>query len=285
MNSVVLTILALVGIAVMLMVTELLRADLVAWLLAIALVLSGVITPEEAFAGFSRSAVITVLAIFILTHGLDRTGVIRRVGLTLRRLAGGRPSRFLSLVMVGGAVLSFFMNNIAAAAVLLPAIVDVARRTRTSSSKLLMPLAFGVNLGGMATLLATSNILISTTLRELGLTPYGLLDFAPMGLPLIVVGILYMLLIGRRMLPAVDPVEQFGRTRHLWRELAKTYALEERLSEVLIPAKSPLWGDPSPPAKSASGWVWASWPFAGMARRRASHLDRSTCSGRETRCW
>lgn len=242
MNSEILSVLVLTGVAIVLMATDLLRAELVAWFLAIALFLIGLITPQEAFTGFSNTAVITTLAVFILTKGLDKTGVIGYVGATLRRLAGDRPMRFLALVMTGGAALSFFMNNIAAAAVLLPAVVDVARRTKTSPAKLLMPLAFGVNLGGLATLLATSNILVSATLRDLGFAPYGLLDFALVGLPLIAVGILYMLLIGRRMLPAVDPVEQLGRTRHLWRELAKTYALQERLSEVSIPVKSPLAG-------------------------------------------
>jgi di/tricarboxylate transporter len=242
MNSEILTPLVLVGVAVMLMVTELLRAEVAAWLLAIALMLSGLITPEETFSGFSRAAVVTILAIFILTKGLDKTGVIRYAGSVLRRLAGDRPTRFLVFVMVSGAVLSFFMNNIAAAAVLLPAVVDVARRTKTSPSKLLMPLAFSVNLGGLATLLATSNILVSGTLSQLGLSPYSLLDFVPVGVPLIVLGILYVLLFGRRMLPTVDLVEQFDRADHLHQELTETYALGERLSEVLIPTHSPLAG-------------------------------------------
>jgi di/tricarboxylate transporter len=242
MNSEILSVLVLTGVAIVLMATDLLRAELVAWFLAIALFLIGLITPQETFTGLSNTAVITTLAVFILTKGLDKTGVIGFVGALLRRLAGDRPTRLLTLVMIGGAALSFFMNNIAAAAVLLPAVIDAARRTKTSPAKLLMPLAFGANLGGLATLLATSNILVSATLRDLGFAPYGLLDFVLVGLPLIVVGISYMLLIGRRMLPAVDPVEQLGRTRHLWQELAKTYALQERLSEVSIPIKSPLVG-------------------------------------------
>ncbi|MBE9508666.1 MAG: anion permease, partial [Chloroflexi bacterium] len=182
MNADALTALVILTIGIILMVTEVLRADLVALLLAVTLALTGVITPQEAFSGFSHSAVVTILAIFILTSGLSRTGITRRVGLALQRLAGGRPILLLLLTMLGGAVLSLFMQNIAAAAVLMPALMDVARRTRTSPSKLLMPLAFGVNLGGMATLLATSNILVSATLQDLGLAPYGLLDFAPLGL-------------------------------------------------------------------------------------------------------
>ncbi|MFN2269903.1 MAG: SLC13 family permease, partial [Anaerolineae bacterium] len=242
MTPQILTVLVLTGIAVVLMATDLLRAELVAWFLVIILSLIGVITSQEAFTGFSNSAVITILAVFILTNGLRRTGVIRRVGQLLQRLAGDHTTRFLLLTMMGGAALSLFMNNIAAAAVLLPAIMDVARRRRISPSKLLMPLAFATNLGGHATLLATSNILVSSTLQHMGLVPYGLLDFAPVGLPMIVVGILYMLLVGHRMLPVSDPLGQLGRTQQLQKELTEAYALEERLSEVWIPAKSPLAG-------------------------------------------
>jgi di/tricarboxylate transporter len=242
MDSEILTVLAFTGVAVVLMATELLRAELAAWFLTIALTLSGLITPQEAFAGLSNTAVVTILAVFILTKGLDKTGVIGYVGNVLRRLAGNRSTRFLALVMVSGASLSLFMHNIAAAAVLLPAVINVARRTKISPAKLLMPLAFSANLGGLATLLATSNILVSTTLRDLGLAPYGLLDFAPVGLPLIAVGVVYMLLAGRRMLPDIDPMEQLGRTQRLRQELAKMYALQERLNEVSIPAKSSLVG-------------------------------------------
>jgi di/tricarboxylate transporter len=242
MNADALTALVILTIGIILMVTEVLRADLVALLLAVTLALTGVVTPQEAFSGFSHSAVVTILAIFILTSGLSRTGITRRVGLALQRLAGGRPILLLLLTMLGGAALSLFMQNIAAAAVLMPALMDVARRTRTSPSKLLMPLAFGVNLGGMATLLATSNILVSATLQDLGLAPYGLLDFAPLGLALVAVGVLYMLLVGHRLLPSVSLSEEIGRIQRLRRELSDTYALGERLSEVRIPGKSPLVG-------------------------------------------
>jgi di/tricarboxylate transporter len=238
----ILGLLAIITVAIVLMTTEMLRADVVALLLAVTLVLAGIITPEEAFSGFSRTAVITILAVFIMAHGLYRTGVTRRVGLALQRLAGDRPLLLLLFTMLGGATLSLFMQNIAAAAVLMPALMDVARRTRTNPSKLLMPLAFGVNLGGMATLLATANILVGTTLQDLGLTPYGLLDFAPLGLPLIAVGVLYMLVVGHRLLPAVNPTEKVGRIQRLQKELCETYALEERLREVYIPSKSPLVG-------------------------------------------
>jgi len=238
----ILIVLTILSTAMILIMTELMRADLVALLLALALALTGTITVQDAFSGLSHSAVVTILAIFILTNGLYRTGAIRRIGAMLHRFAGDRPTRILLLTMLSGAGLSLFMNNIAAAAVLLPAVMDLSRRARISPSKLLIPLAFGVILGGMATLLTTSNIVVSSALRDHGLAPYSLLDFAPVGLPMVMVGVLYMLLIGHRLLPTVSLAERLDHTRRLQRELTETYALDERLSEVRISSKSALAG-------------------------------------------
>jgi len=234
--------LALLTVAMILMVTEWLRADLVALLLALSLAVTGIITPQEAFSGFSRSAVITILAIFILTQGLYRTGVTRRIGGGLYWLTRDRPTRLLLLTMVIGAGLSLFMNNLAAAALLMPAVMDAARRARVNPSRLLMPLSFGVVLGGAATLLTTSNILVSAVLRDQGLPPFGLLDFLPVGLPMAAAGVLYLLFIGRRLLPTVDTVGQFADVPGTPNGLAEVYALDERLSEVEIPPGSPLAG-------------------------------------------
>lgn len=237
-----LVVLSILAFAIVLMTTERLRADLVALLLAISLALAGVITPQEAFSGLSHPAVITILALFILTHGLYRTGITRRIGATFYSVVRGRPLGLLLLTMLGSAGLSLFMNNIAAAALLMPAIMDVARRTRTSPSQLLMPLAFGATLGGAATLLTTSNILVSAVLHDQGYATFGLLDFLPVGLPIVVVGILYMLVAGRHLLPIVNTVTQFAGAARPSTDLAETYSLGERLSEVCISGNSPLAG-------------------------------------------
>lgn len=242
MSEAALITLAFLAVAMILMVTEWLRADLVALLLALSLAIAGIITPQEAFSGFSRSAVITILAVFVLTQGLYRTGVTRRIGGGLYRMTRDRPLRLLLLTMVAGAGLSLFMNNLAAVALLMPAVMDAARRSRTNPSRLLMPLAFGVILGGAATLLTTSNILVSAVLRDQGLPPFGLLDFLPVGLPMAAAGVLYLLFVGQRLLPAVDTVEQFAEAPTAPNGLAEVYALEERLSEVEIPQGSPLVG-------------------------------------------
>ncbi len=225
-----------------LFITEILRADLVALLVLTALGISGILTPQEALSGFSRSAVITILAIFILTAGLQKTGVTHRLGQWLVRLGGHTEGQMLIVLMLAGAFLSLFMNNIAAGAVLLPVAVGIARERSISPGKLMMPLAFGTLLGGMATLLTTVNILVSALLRDNNLQPLGLLDFLPIGIPAVLIGTAYMLFLGRRILPRRAPSD-WQRLMQMSRgPLEDIYGLRERWMEAQVPAASPLIG-------------------------------------------
>ncbi len=234
--------LIITGAAMVLLLTERLRADLVALLVVVALGTSGVLTAEETFSGFSRSAVITLLSIFILAAGLERSGITGRVGDLLVRVAGTSEQRLVVTVMTAGAFLSLTMNNIAAAAVLLPAVSGAAKRSGVNPSRLLMPLAFGTLLGGMSTLLTTANIVVSSLLRDRNLPGFGLLDFAPVGLPIVAAGIAYMALWGRRQLPARSPVELYEDMQRQEESLAEVYHLGETLSRAGVPAGSPLVG-------------------------------------------
>jgi di/tricarboxylate transporter len=234
--------LIIAGAAMVLLLTERLRADLVALLVVVALGTSGVLTSEETFSGFSRSAVITLLSIFILAAGLERTGVTQRVGDLLVRVAGTSEQRLVVTVMLAGSFLALFMNNIAAAAVLLPAVSGAAKRSGVNPSRLLMPLAFGTLLGGMSTLLTTSNIVVSSLLRDRGLPGFGLLDFAPVGLPLVAAGAAYMALWGRRLLPTRSPVELYEDMQRQEANLAEVYHLGETLSRAGVPEGSRLAG-------------------------------------------
>lgn len=236
--------LAVLGGVVSLLLTDWVRADLVALLALIALGLTGVLTSQEVFSGFSRSAVILLIAIAVLAEGLRRTGVADRLGDLLLRVAGKRESRLVVLSMLAGAFLSLFMNNIAAAAILLPVVSAAARKAEANPSRLLMPLAFGTILGGMATLLTTANIVVSGLLRDQGLPGFGLLDFAPVGLPLVALGVAYMALWGRRLLPALPIRERTGIPRPEEADLVRLYRLGERLFRARIPAGSYLIGKP-----------------------------------------
>jgi len=144
---------AIIAVAALLLVTETLRPDLTALLVILALSITGVVTPQEAFSRFSRSAVITILSLFILTHGLERTGATRWIGQQLLRMAGTSERRLIAVLMLTAASLAAFMNTIAAAAVLLPTTMGIARHARISPSRLLMPLAFVSPLGHPASLL------------------------------------------------------------------------------------------------------------------------------------
>jgi len=233
---------AIIAVAALLLVTERLRPDLVALLVLLALGLSGVVTPEEAVSGFSRSAVITILALFILTHGLEKTGVTRWISFRLLSLAGPSPARLTAILMLTAAALSVFMNTIAAAAVLLPITMSIARHSGHPPSRLLMPLAFGVLLGGTATLLTTANIIVSTTLAQHAIRPFGLLDFAPIGLPLMILGALLVVGLSPRLLPTRDVAGEVARMSRLRKELSQVYHLHEGTSEVVIEPGSSMAG-------------------------------------------
>ena len=201
-------VLIITGVALLLFITDRLRMDLVALIVLAALAISGLVTASEAISGFSSPAVVTVWAVFILSSGLYRTGVAARIGRILYQLASGNQTQLMAAIMVTTALLSAFINNVGAVALLLPVVMDLARRFETSPSKLLMPLAAASLLGGMTTLIGTPpNILINDFLTATGSTPFGFFEFAKIGLPALLVGIVYMVTFGHRLLPAVNVVE------------------------------------------------------------------------------
>ena len=165
---------------------------------------------------------------FILAEGLHRSGLTERMGLFIIKLFGKGERRLIFGVMTASVVLSLFMNNIAAASLLFPSLSGVARRSKVSPSKLLMPLAFGTILGGMATLLTTTNIIVSGLLRDSKLRGFTLTDFAPIGIPLALAGILFMVFIGRKLLPNQSPAQRHEDSEES-DDLLNTYQLAERL--------------------------------------------------------
>ncbi len=215
-------------IASLLLLWNVIRADIVALMLMLALGLSGILSPQETFSGFGRSAVIIMLSAFILAEGLRRAGLAERIGRFIIRLFGTGEAYLIFGVMTASAVLSLFMNNIAAASLLFPSLSGVSRRSKVSPSKLLMPLAFGTILGGMATLLTTTNIIVGGLLRDAKLPGFTLIDFLPVGLPLAFIGILFMVFWGRKLLPSQSPAQRHEEGQET-DDLLDTYQLSERL--------------------------------------------------------
>jgi di/tricarboxylate transporter len=216
------------GIAMLLLLGNILRADLVALMLMLALGLSGILTPTEAFSGFGRSAVIIMMSAFILAEGLRRSGTTERLGSHIIRLFGKGEMQLILGVMAASAMRSVCMTNIAAASLLFPSLSGVARRSKVSPSKLLMPLAFGTILGGMGTLLTTTNIVVSGLLRDAKLPGFTLAEFAPIGLPLTLAGILFMVVWGRKLLPNQSLAQRHEENGESG-DLLATYQLSERL--------------------------------------------------------
>ena len=227
--------------AVILLLANRLRPDVIALAVALALGLTGVVTPEESMSGFSHPAVLTLMALFIISQGVTRRGATRLITTTLSRLGQGDETRLLVATMAGSAFLSLFMNNVAAAAVMLPPVSDAAARARVPAARLMMPLAFATSLGGMATLLTTGNLVVGAALREAGYRPYGLLDFALVGLPIILAGMLYMLTMGRRALAGLSAVDALALPDPR-PELTAQYALRERVAQFRVGSEAALLG-------------------------------------------
>jgi di/tricarboxylate transporter len=223
-----------------LLISGRIRPDLVAILVMLALAFTGLISAEEALSGFSRNAVVTLIGLFIITEGLENTGVVQWIATRIRQVGAGSELRLILLFTGAGAALSLVMNNIAAAAMLLPAALQVGRDSNVRPSKLLIPLAFGTMIGGMATYFTTANIVMSSLLIEQQQTGLGMMDFVPVGTIIIGLCLLYMVVIGRRLLPNRDSVGQNVTARSLSRNLYDTYLLADRLWEVQVMPGSEL---------------------------------------------
>ncbi len=234
-------VLAVLVAAVVLFVTEKLRVDLVALLVLLSLAISGVIDHEHALLGFSNHAVVAIASVLVLSGGLQRTGVADLVGRQVMRLAGTGERRLIAVMMTTTGLLSGIMNDIGVTALLLPVVLDIARRLGRPPSKLLMPLAFGSLLGGMTTLIGTSpNILIAGALEDHGLEPFSMFDFTPVGIVALAVGVVYMVLLGHRLLPERDPGRESVDAAQ--RDLESVYELGKVLSTLTLPPSSALAG-------------------------------------------
>lgn len=228
---------AIVIAAVILFVTEWLRADTVALLVMLALTLAGVLTGDQVIAGFSNEAVITIASVLVLSGGLMRTGVAHFIGERVLAAAGASAGKLTVVMMLTVGLLSGIMNDIGITALMLPVVLEMSRKISVSPSKLLMPLAFGSLLGGMTTLIGTApNILVNGALEDAGHKPFSMFSFSPIGLTSLGVGVLYMCLFGRRLLPDRDLKAESAP------ELESLYDLGSMIGSLTLPPDSALIG-------------------------------------------
>jgi len=266
-------VLGILAVSLILFISEVIRMDLVALMVLGALAVSGLVSANDAFSGFSNSAVITVWAMFILSEGLTRTGIANIIGNQVMRVAGRKEFMMIVVIMVTAAVLSAFMNNIGVAALMLPVVVDVARRTRIPASRLLMPLAYATLLGGLMTQIGTPpNLLISEALTQAGEETFALFDFMPIGSAVMIIGVLFVALFGRLLLPK----KKVARSRHLsQRSLRSRYKLQEQTFSMRVPPGSVLVGK-----TLADSRIGASTGLIILALERGGRSD--TLPGRKT---
>lgn len=219
MNPEIITLLVIAG-AVILFVTERISIDLVAMLIIAALVITGVLTPEEGVMGFSNKATITVAFMFILSAALLNTGALQVLAFRLAATFRKDFKRGLFLMMFLVAVISAFVNNTPVVAVFIPVILQIAHASGRSASKMLIPMSFASILGGTCTLIGTStNILVNGIAEKSGLEAFGMFEFTKYGIIVLMVGIAYMMLFGIRLLPDRKPQstldERFGTRDYL----------------------------------------------------------------------
>jgi di/tricarboxylate transporter len=228
-------VLGLLVITIVLFSLDIIPVDVVTLLVLITLVLTGILTTQEAFMGFSDEIIVILASIFIISGALREAGVLDVAAETLTKLAGKRPKVLLPAVMGMSAVFSAFMNNTTVTAMFTGPIVGAARKLKLSPSKLLMPLAHASIFGGTCTLLGTStNIAVSGFIASRGLEPVGLFEISGIGILVVCIGMLFMLVVGKRLLP--DRKDD---------SLTTDYGIRSYLSEIIVRPNSPLIGQRS----------------------------------------
>ena len=247
-------VIALIIIPLILIATNRVRLDIAAMITALALAVAqllglGVLgtpnTPDDAIkalSGLAEPVTVTLFSLFIITRCLDKTGITRWLAQRILKVSGNSETRLIGLLAATAAFFSLFMNNLAAGALVLPSAMEVARRTGIKPSKLLIPVAYGSCLGGAATYFTTANIIASDLLRTATppQAPLHILDFTAVGGLIAIVGIGYLMLFGKRLLPDHEPSEEQAVAHRTGSDLEDAYQLGERLWEVQVPANSPI---------------------------------------------
>ena len=233
-------VLGILAITVVLIVTEVVRIDVVALLAMLALVWTGSISAEQARSGFASNAVMAIIGVMIMGRGLYRAGVTERIASFILKVAGKGKRRILSTVSVTVGLMSGFMQNIGAAALFLPVMTGISQREKIPISSLLMPMGFSALLGGTLTMVGTSSLIVlNDLLTAQGGEPFGLFAVFPIGVVLLVSGILYFFVLGPYVLPSTKEATDDASAG---KKLLNVWGLSDSVFTLRVPADSPLVG-------------------------------------------
>nr|WP_263450006.1 SLC13 family permease [Klebsiella variicola] len=236
-------VLSLLAIAVVLFATGKVRMDAIALMVIVAFVLSGTLTLNEAFSGFSDPNVILIAALFIIGDGLVRTGVATKMGTWLVSVAGNSETKMLVYLMLTVAGLGAFMSSTGVVAIFIPVVLSVSARMNTSPSRLMMPLSFAGLISGMMTLVATPpNLVVNSELLREGLHGFSFFSVTPIGLVVLILGIVYMLAVRFMLKTENGESARDGRKRSTFRDLIREYHLTGRARRLAIRPGSPMIG-------------------------------------------
>lgn len=225
--------LVLLLLALILFGSEKIPVDIVGIILVIGMVVFGVLNVQEAVAGFGNDIIITIAGLFVLVGGLIKTGLVDLIGRRLYQIAGNNEFVLTSLIMAVAAISASVLKNTTTTAMFLPVVLGLAEKAKIPPSKLLMPMAFGAILGGSCTLIGTStNLAVSGAIKRYGLEPFSMFELTPVGIITVAVGMVYMLLIGRKLLPSRGGEDS----------LTEQYHIREYISELLVLPESNLVG-------------------------------------------
>ena len=227
--------------AVVLFASGRVRPDVVAILVVLALNLTGVLTIQEALAGFGQPVVVLIAAVSIVGEGLIATGVAYRLGEAVMKAGGSNEARLVALVMVLAGTVGAFMSSSAIVAMFIPVVMAIANKTGLNRKRMLMPLSVAALISGMMTLIASSpNMIVEDTLRARGLAPFGFFSWTPFGAAVLATAIAFMVIIGRNMLSRQTAAEQTGARQPSAYDLLGSYGLADKWRRLQVTRGSSL---------------------------------------------
>lgn len=241
MEPQIIIVLAIMAFTIFMLVTEIVRIDVTAIITMLALSWSGILTSGEALSGFSSNAVVAMIAVMILGEGVAKTGMMARFSKWLLKRVGSNKNRVLGTLSLSVGTLSGVIQNIGAAALFLPSIIDIARRIRVSASALIMPIGFMAIIGGTLTMVGSGHLILTNDLLEAAdLAPYGLFAVTPVGIVLLITAILFFLFFGKIFLPQGTSGEALEKTEQ--EKVIEAFNLKKDIEFFEVPENSKLAG-------------------------------------------